>query len=102
MQYIKCLDYLEAIKHYAIEQFELRTLRTEHPIFAAASDAAYTDNVVTRQSIKGSISFLAICRYNQLAKQEASYYYYICDSSGCHATMRPRYRLCHLIPVMYI
>ena len=43
---------MEATKHYAIE---LRTLYTEHPIFAAASDAAYTDNPITRQSIKGSI-----------------------------------------------
>ena len=48
----RCLDYLEATKHYAIE---LRTLRTEHPIFAAASDAAYTDDLITRRSIKGSI-----------------------------------------------
>jgi len=48
----KCLDYLEATKHYALE---LRTLRTKHPIFAIASNAAYADNLITRQSIKGSI-----------------------------------------------
>ena len=48
----KCLDYLEATKHYAIK---LRTLCTEHPIFAAASDAAYADNLITRRSTKGSI-----------------------------------------------
>ena len=48
----KCLDYLEATKHYAIE---LRTLCTEYPIFAAASDAAYADDLITRQSTKGSI-----------------------------------------------
>jgi hypothetical protein len=43
---------LEATKHYAIE---LKTLYTKHPIFAAASDAAFADDIVTRQSIKGSI-----------------------------------------------
>jgi len=48
----RCLDYLEATKHYAIE---LRTLRTEHPIFAAASDAAYADDPITRRSTEGSI-----------------------------------------------
>ena len=48
----KCLDYLEATKHYAIK---LGTLCTEHPIFAAASDVAYADNPITRRSTKGSI-----------------------------------------------
>ena len=48
----KYLDYLEATKHYAIE---LRTLRTEHPIFAVASDVAYADNLITRRSTEGSI-----------------------------------------------
>ena len=43
---------MEATKHYAIE---LRTLCTEYPIFAAASDAAYADDLITRQSTKGSI-----------------------------------------------
>jgi hypothetical protein len=43
---------LEATKHYAIE---LRTLYTEHPIFAAASDAAYADDPITRRSTEGSI-----------------------------------------------
>ena len=43
---------MEATKHYAIE---LGTLYIEHPIFAAASDAAYADNLITRRSTKGSI-----------------------------------------------
>jgi len=43
---------LEATKHYAIE---LRTLCIEYPIFAAASDVAYADDPITRQSIEGSI-----------------------------------------------
>ena len=48
----KCLDYLEATKHYALE---LRTLYIKYPIFAIASNVAYTDNLITWQSIKGSI-----------------------------------------------
>jgi hypothetical protein len=48
----KCHDYLEATKHYALE---LKTLRTKYPIFAVASDVAYTDNPITRRSTKGSI-----------------------------------------------
>ena len=48
----KCLDYLEAIKHYAIE---LRTLYIEYLIFVVASDVAYADNLIIRQSTKGSI-----------------------------------------------
>jgi hypothetical protein len=43
---------LEATKHYALE---LRTLYAEHPIFAIASNAAYADDPITRQSTKGSI-----------------------------------------------
>ena len=48
----RCHNYLEATKHYALE---LGTLYTEHPIFAIASNAAYADNLMTRQSTKGSI-----------------------------------------------
>ena len=48
----KCLDYLEATKHYTLE---LRTLYTKHPIFVVASNAAYADNLITRQSTKGLI-----------------------------------------------
>ena len=48
----KCLDYLEATKHYTLK---LRTLNTEHPVFAVASNATYADNPITRQSTKGSI-----------------------------------------------
>ena len=48
----RCLDYLEATKHYAIK---LGTLRIKHLIFVAASDVAYADNPITRQSTKGSI-----------------------------------------------
>jgi hypothetical protein len=69
----KCHDYLEATKHYALE---LRTLYTKHLVFAVASNAAYADDPMTRRSIKGSI-FLAIRRYNRLAKQEVSYSDYI-------------------------
>ena len=43
---------MKAIKHYAIE---LGTLYIEHLIFAAASDVAYADNLITRRSTKGSI-----------------------------------------------
>jgi hypothetical protein len=45
-------DYLEATKHYALE---LGTLYIEHPVFAVASDIAYADDLITRQSTKGSI-----------------------------------------------
>ena len=48
----KCYDYLKATKHYALE---LRTLYIKYPIFAIASNIAYADNLITRQSIKGSI-----------------------------------------------
>ena len=48
----KCYNYLEATKHYTLE---LRTLYTEHPVFAVASNAAYADNPITRRSTKGSI-----------------------------------------------
>jgi hypothetical protein len=48
----KCFDYLEATKHYAIE---LGTLNIKHPIFAVTSNAAYANNLITRQSIKGLI-----------------------------------------------
>jgi hypothetical protein len=48
----KCLDYLKGTKHYALE---LGTLKTELPTFAAASNAAYADDIVTRQSTKGLI-----------------------------------------------
>jgi hypothetical protein len=52
----KCYNYLKAIKHYTLE---LRTLYIKHPIFVVASNAAYADNPITRQSTKGLI-FLAI------------------------------------------
>jgi hypothetical protein len=48
----KCYDYLKATKHYTLE---LRTLYTKHPIFVVASNAAYANNLITRQSTKGSI-----------------------------------------------
>jgi hypothetical protein len=48
----KCFNYLEATKHYALE---LGTLYIKYPVFVVASDAAYADNPITRQSIKGSI-----------------------------------------------
>ena len=48
----KCLDYLEATKHYALE---LGTLYIKHLIFAVASNVAYADNPITRQRIKGLI-----------------------------------------------
>jgi hypothetical protein len=69
----KCYNYLKAIKHYTLE---LRTLYIKHPIFVVASNAAYADNLITRQSTKGLI-FLAIERYNRLVKQEVSYSNYI-------------------------
>ena len=43
---------MEATKHYAIE---LETHRIEHPIFAAASNAAYANDPITRRSTEGSI-----------------------------------------------
>jgi hypothetical protein len=48
----KYYNYLEAIKHYTLE---LGTFYTKHPIFTVASNAAYADNLITRQSTKGSI-----------------------------------------------
>ena len=48
----KCYNYLEATKHYALE---LGTLYIKYPIFVIANNIAYTDNLITRQSIKGSI-----------------------------------------------
>jgi hypothetical protein len=48
----KCYNYLEATKHYTLE---LRTLYIKHPIFAVASNIAYTDNPITKQSTKRSI-----------------------------------------------
>ena len=65
----KYLDYLEATKHYAIE---LGTLRTKHPIFAAASDAAYADNLITRRSTKGSIFQLFGGTIDQQSKKQAT------------------------------
>ena len=64
----KCLDYLEATKHYAIK---LGMLYTEHPIFAAASDAAYADDPITRQSTKGSIFQLFGSIIDQQSKKQA-------------------------------
>ena len=48
----KCLDYLEATKHYTLE---LGTLYIKYPVFAIASNAAYANNLMTRQSTKSSI-----------------------------------------------
>jgi hypothetical protein len=50
----KCYNYLKATKHYTLE---LGTLYTKYPIFVVASNIAYADNPITRQSIKGSIFF---------------------------------------------
>jgi len=48
---------LEATKHYAIE---LGTLYTEHPIFAAASDAAYAEQaIVTTSTTKAKLLALS-------------------------------------------
>jgi len=43
---------LEATKHYAIK---LGTLYIKYPIFVAASDVVYADDLITRRSIEGSI-----------------------------------------------
>jgi hypothetical protein len=40
----KCLNYLEATKHYALK---LRTFYIKYPIFAIANNIAYTDNLIT-------------------------------------------------------
>ena len=64
----KSLDYLEATKHYAIK---LRTLYTEHLIFVVASDVAYADDLITRQSIKGSIFQLFGGTIDQQSKKQA-------------------------------
>ena len=64
----KCLDYLEATKHYAIE---LGTLCIEYPIFAAASDVAYADNLIIRRSIEGSIFQLFGGIIDQQSKKQA-------------------------------
>jgi len=48
----KCFNYLEATKHYALE---LGTLYIKYPVFAIASNAAYANNLMTRQSTKSSI-----------------------------------------------
>ena len=65
----RCLDYLEATKHYAIE---LRTLRIKYPIFATASNAAYANDLSTRQSIKGSIFQLFGSTIDQQSKKQAT------------------------------
>ena len=64
----KCLDYLEATKHYAIE---LGTLCIKHLIFAVASDVAYADDLITRRSTKGSIFQLFGGTIDQQSKKQA-------------------------------
>ena len=64
----KCFNYLEATKHYALE---LGTLYIKYPVFAIASNAAYANNLMTRQSTKSSIFQLFGNIIDQQSKKQA-------------------------------